>query len=140
MFHAAKGPFGMKIDFAENVTVDGVSISNIKNTGAVKHIMCDSSWKLYPSKDIIGPATSGYSGADVRGAVITKAYNVQLRNVIIDNLDAGEGRVIGLDLIGDEVGRALFFPQKVPYVSTDNVEVGGNLKGGKSWKPGGIRT
>lgn len=55
--------------------------------------------------------------------ILAKAFNVQLRDVFIDNLSADEGRAMGLDLIGDEIGRASFFTATDPYISTDNVKV-----------------
>lgn len=78
-------------------------------------------------------------GADAHGAVLTKVFKVVLRDVTIDHLNAGDGHAVGLDLIGDEVGRALFFPANEPYVTTDNVVVGGDLRGGEPGFVTGIK-
>lgn len=43
----------------------------------------------------------------------------------------GEGQVIGLDLLGDQTGRSLYFPDAVPQISTDGVYVGSKLRGGR---------
>lgn len=58
-----------------------------------------------------------------------------MRDVYIDHLNAAEGRAVAMDLAGDQSGRASFLPASRPYISADNVTVGGNITAGKG-EPG----
>lgn len=62
-----------------------------------------------------------------------------LREIAIDDLDAGEGRAFGLDLIGDQSGRAQYFPDAQPQISTDDVYIGSAIRGGEPGANNAVR-
>lgn len=66
----ARGCFGLVVDFSNGVTIDNVSVTGIANTGHTGQFLCRSKWRL--DGDFIGPISTGYQGADVRGVVVTK--------------------------------------------------------------------
>ena len=110
MFHAGKGMVGLKVDFAANVTVENVRISDITNTADAGGFLCENTIKFYPNKGTLNPGIKDYAGADVRGAVLAKTYNVLLSNITVDGIYSLQGRVIGVDLLGPETAVALVEP------------------------------
>jgi hypothetical protein len=130
MFHQSKGVFGLKVDFARDVIVDNLKILNISNTGDRNNFFCDHEWRMYEANQV-GPSTvQDYKGANVKGAQVTKAFGTRLRNVFIDGLISEEGAVTGVDLVGDENGRAMYRKRFLPTVTISNVKIGSQVRAG----------
>lgn len=128
MFHSVKGPFGVKLDFCDNARVENMTVLDVINTSPATDNMCDSKWWLYKDLDYVGPMSKDYTGANAAGVVVSKAFRTHLRQSFIGNIRSVHGKTVGVDLIGDEVGRAQFFKASKPYVGMDNVEIGGELQ------------
>lgn len=59
----AAGPFALKVEFTDNVTIDGVKMYNIDNSGPIQNNLCNWAWKFYQDADLVGPQSDGYTGA-----------------------------------------------------------------------------
>lgn len=101
MFHQGKGPFGFKLDFADRAFVEGVSVTQVGNVGEVVEELCDSTWWIYEGKDYLGPGMETYSGGDVHGATVSKAFNTQL---VMQTTGKTERKGQGFDLGGGDSG------------------------------------
>ena len=135
MFHAGKGMVGLKVDFAANVTIQDVKISEIVNLADTGSFVCDNDVTFYPDKGMLKPGGNvNFGGADVRGAIFTKTYNVLLSNITVDSLYSLKGRALGVDLIGQETGIALIEPNAevaASKITIKDIQVLSNITGGQ---------
>lgn len=135
MHHFAKGVFGFKADFGDQVDVWNLTIAGLANKGDQERFFCKNEWTLYGDGGSVGPSSIAYQGTDVHGAVITKSFNVSLTNVTMDYLHSEEGRVIGLDLIGDENGQSQYVvpnANEKANLRFHNVTIGNHIRAGRA--------
>lgn len=135
MHHFSKGVFGLKTDFGDQIDVWNVTIEGLANKGDQEKFFCKNEWALFGAGGSLGPSAIVYQGTDVHGIVITKSFNVSFTNTSVDHLHSEEGRVIGVDLIGDENGQSQYM---VPHANEKtnlrfhNVTIGNHIRAGRA--------
>jgi len=103
MFHVNKGVFGLRIDGANQVVLDHVTIDGVRNQGlpgTFQPLPGETSGMYTNDEDGGHPAQGrqrGYMGADVRGLSIAASTNVQVTHVHVRNVHSKWGLAFGFD-------------------------------------------
>lgn len=108
MFHPMHGVVGLKIVEAKDVSINSVSITDLRNTADFITWVCDHKWQIQPSgEDIMATKLSIGSPQTsmVRGVEVVRSDEVSFGNIRIDNLVSDEGTVKAFDIIGDDNDR-----------------------------------
>jgi hypothetical protein len=126
LFHPNKGIAAVRLEFMENVLIDGMDIVDLYNSGDADHWLCSRKYRLYSTQEEIMPLRNQpgrHMGPDVRGFSIGKSESVEIHNVNIDNLRSLEGAVFGFNIGTDTSDRSDY---DTPAVSLDysNIKIG----------------
>ena len=111
MFHVTKGCVGLKIDNCDGVTVDALTITNVKNYGVLGSGL---NGETYYNGDSIGNSLTtgsnsddayralqkipGYQGCLVRGVSLASCQNVGIDGYILDTVYTQFGAIYGIDI------------------------------------------
>lgn len=104
MFHVNKGAIGIRLEFVEDVVLDGVVVEDIENTADAGHWLCGEQYRLPETHEHVTAkqiSAAGDNGANVHGIAMSKVDGVVLNDVTLDKLTSLEGQAIGLALRGD---------------------------------------
>lgn len=110
--HVLKGNFGLRIEGATDITLDGVTVSGVENRGALGYgyynFQTGSEIGWYDDATgghgAQGAKMRGYFGSHARGVSLAACTNVNIMNTLIKGVSSYVGPAWGLDVKNDTAG------------------------------------